>query len=378
MARIVVLDSDPDSYRVIKHLLGADHRVELYEHPNLAYEHVREASPDVVILNIDQPDWDALELLGRITANAYGAPVVALVDVVNLDRVVEAVQRGACDVLARPIGLRELQLSVTRALARRQLHVRPPTSGSTDEMIGSSPAMIELRALVARIARSSAPVVILGESGSGKELVARAVHNGSAVASGPFEAQNCGALPDSLFESEIFGTERGAFTDAVRRPGAFERADRGTLFLDEIGDLSLIAQVKFLRAIESGSFYRVGGSDLRHVNSRIVVATNRDLRGMVRSGAFREDLFYRIDVARVIVPPLRERREDIPLLVRHFLGVVSSLSGRTSVPDFTPDALERLSEYQWPGNVRELRNVVWRAVLSTGDDLIRASDITFE
>lgn len=378
MARVVVLDSEQDSYRVIKHLLGADHRVELYEHPTLACEHVRDVSPDVVFLNIDQPDWDALELLDRITSSAFGAPVVAIVDDVNPGLIVEAVHRGACDVVARPIGLRELQLAVTRALARRQLHIRPGTADPADEMIGTSAPMIELRALIARIARSSAPVVIRGESGVGKELVARAIHRGSSVSLGPFEARNCGAIPDTLFESEIFGTEKGAYTDAVRRPGAFELADRGTLFLDEIGDLSATGQVKFLRAIESGSFYRVGGTELRRVNSRLIVATNRDLRSLVASGRFRLDLFYRIDIARISVPPLRERREDVPLLVRHFLGVVSAMSGRTTVPAFAPDALERLSEYEWPGNVRELRNVVWRAVLSTDDDVIRAGHVSFD
>ena len=234
--------------------------------------------------------------------------------------------------------------------------------------------MERLRALIRRVARSEAPVLIAGESGVGKELVAQAIHRLSARRSGPFQARNCGALPEQLFESEMFGTERGAYTGAVRRPGAFELAGGGTLFLDEVGELVPANQVKLLRALENGRIHRVGGTDERSTDVRTIAATNRDLRSALDTGGFRPDLYYRLNVLQLTIPPLRQRREDIPLLVRHFFDCDGELrEGRR----FSAEALARLSGYDWPGNIRELRNVVHRAAICAESPAVRGDDIQF-
>ena len=375
MANVVVIDEDLSSYRVIKQLIGSHHRVEYAEQPQGALDYVRERSPDIVFLRVDR--GDGMDLLADMSHGGRDASVVALVDHVELSRVVDAVRRGACDVVSHPIGVRDLQLAVTRALAWRQV----PAGGDTPqvaEILGMSAAMVRLREEIKRVADNRAPVVIDGESGVGKELVARALHRLSAAGSGPFEARNCGALPETLVESELFGTERGAYTDAVRRAGAFELADGGTIFLDEIGELSLPAQVKLLRVLETGDYHRVGGVGVRRANARFVAATNRDLKRHMEVGLFRQDLYYRINVFRISIPPLRERREDIPGLVRHFVRVLREAGVCGRAEGFAADALERLVQYEWPGNVRELRNVIWRALAHARGPLIRASEVSFE
>jgi two-component system NtrC family response regulator len=376
MARVVVLDAEPTSYRVIKHLLGPHHRVDHYGHPIMAVDYVRDHAPDVVFLNVDDAACDAMDVLSKMSLRAIDAPVIAMMDTVELPRVVDAVQRGACDVVAHPIRVRDLQLAVTRALARHQYSVAQDAKVALPEIVGMSPQVSRLRSEVQRFARNAAPVVITGESGVGKELVARALHKLSFVSSGPFQARNCGALPETLFEAELFGTERGAYTDAVQRSGAFELANKGTLFLDEIGELSQQAQVKLLRVLETGQYYRVGGTQVRRTSARIVVATNRNLKQLKDEGRFRDDLFYRIDVCRVVVPPLRDRREDIPALVAHFMKRLPTEGVETCAERFGPDALERLSGYDWPGNVRELRNVVLRAMVDATEPTIRARGLT--
>ncbi len=378
LATVVVLGNDATAYRVIKQLLGPDHRVEHYENTLLAVEYVRAKSPDIVFLNLQEPTCDALDILSRISFQASTAAVVGLVDTVEVRRIVDAVKRGACDVLPRPLRERELQLAVTRALAQHQLLRASTPQPLVPEIIGVSAAMIALRSQIARVAATAGPVIITGESGVGKELVAQAIHRLSPVSSGPLIARNCGAFPESLVESELFGTERGAYTDAVRRPGAFGLANGGTLFLDEIGDLSLSAQVKLLRVLESGAYYRVGATQASRTAVRFVGATNLNLREVVRGGAFREDLYYRISVFRLHIAPLRERREDIPLLVRHFARLLSDQGIANRVKEFGADALERISAYDWPGNVRELRNVIWRALVDAGGPVVRASDLTFD
>ena len=373
---MVVVDRDSSSYRVIKQLLGSDHRIDFTECPLLALDYVRENAPDVVFLKVDQSD--AMDLLADMSLYTGQSPVVAMMDSIELRRVVDAVHRGACDVVAQPIRVRDLQLAVTRALARRQLCAPSRSQFPVPEIVGMSGPMIRLRQDIQRVAAGAGPVVITGESGVGKELVARALHRLSPIASGPFEARNCGALPDALVEAELFGTERGAYTDAIRRPGALELATGGTLFLDEIGDLSLPAQVKLLRVLETGDYYRVGGTTPRNMNARFIAATNRDLRQRMESGHFREDLFYRINVFRISIPPLRAHREDIPALAQLFFQMLVRSGVSTRAESFAPDALERLSAYDWPGNVRELRNVVWRALVDAGGPAIRASELAFE
>ncbi len=359
---------------MIKQLIGTHHRVEYAEQPVTALDYVREKSPDVVFLNVDR--GNGMDLLADMSREGRRASVVAMVDHVELRRIVDAVHRGACDVVAHPIQIRDLQLAVTRALARRQV----PALTSNEhigEIIGMSAPMVRVREEIRRVADNGGPVVITGESGVGKELVAGALHRLSAVGTGPFEARNCGALPESLVESELFGTERGAYTDAVRRPGAFELADGGTIFLDEIGELSLPAQVKLLRVLETGDYYRVGGASVRRTNARFIAATNGDLRVQMEAGLFREDLYYRITVFRIAVPPLRQRREDIPGLTHHFVRVLSE-AGACDRAEFSTDALERLASYDWPGNVRELRNVVWRALVHARGPVIGPGDLVFE
>jgi DNA-binding NtrC family response regulator len=373
---MVVIDRDARSYKVIKQLLGTDHRVDFTESPLLALDYVREKAPDVVFLNIDH--GDAMDLLADMSLHTGHSPVVAMMDSVELRRVVDAVHRGACDVVAQPIQVRDLQLAVTRALARRQLCAPVMGQFPVPEIVGMSGPMIRLRRDIQRVAAGTGPVVITGESGVGKELVARALHRLSPVAAGPFEARNCGALPDPLVEAELFGTERGAYTDAVRRPGAFELASGGTLFLDEIGDLSLPAQVKLLRVLETGDYYRVGGTSVRTTSARFIAATNQDLRKRMERGEFRGDLFYRINVFRISIPPLREHPADIPGLVQFFYQLLVRSGVTTRAQGFAADALERLSAYGWPGNVRELRNVVWRALVDTNGPAIRASELTFD
>ncbi|MFW6312979.1 MAG: sigma-54-dependent transcriptional regulator [Spirochaetota bacterium] len=378
LASVVVLGSDATAYRVIKQLLGPDHRVEHYENTLLAVEYVNEKSPDIVFLNLEESSCDALDLLSRISFQASAAAVVGLVATIEVRRIVDAVKRGACDVLPRPLRERDLQLAVTRALAQRQLRRTGTPQLLVPEIVGVSGSMIALRAQIGKVAAVAGPVVVTGESGVGKELVAQAIHRLSPVSAGPIIARNCGAFPESLMESELFGTERGAYTDAIRRPGAFGLANGGTLFLDEIGDLSLSAQVKLLRVLESGTYYRVGGTQVSRTTVRFVGATNLCLRDAVRSGTFREDLYYRINVFRLHIPPLRERREDIPLLVRHFVRLLSDNGSTGGGREFGADALQRISDYDWPGNVRELRNVVWRALVDATSPVVRASDLTFD
>lgn len=375
MANMVVVNDDSSSYRIIKQLIGTHHRVEYAEQPVLALDYVREKGPDVVFLNVDR--GNGMELLADMSRDRTSASVVAMVDHVELRRVVDAVHRGACDVVAHPIQIRDLQLAVTRALARRQVPAFT-SNQHVDEIIGMSAPMVRLREEIKRVADNRGPVVITGESGVGKELVARALHRLSAVGTGPFEARNCGALPETLVESELFGTDRGAYTDAVRRPGAFELADGGTIFLDEIGELSLPAQVKLLRVLETGDYHRVGGASVRRTNARFVAATNSDLRCRMEAGLFREDLYYRITVFRIAIPPLRQRREDIPGLAQHFVHALSEVGAYSRAEEFSTAALERLASHEWPGNVRELRNVVWRALVHARGPVIGASELVFE
>ncbi|MFP4113115.1 MAG: sigma-54-dependent transcriptional regulator [Spirochaetota bacterium] len=373
---MVVIDTERTSYRVISHLLGTTHRVEHYEHLGLAMDYVREHAPDVVFLNVDDEACDSMGLLGEMSLGAGCSSVVAMIGSVNLRRVVDAVQRGACDVLAHPLRDRDLHHAVTRALARQQRSVSVDAHLAVPDIVGSSSCMLELRSGIRRVAQQAAPVIITGESGVGKELVARAIHSLSAMSAGPFEARNCGAFPDTLFESELFGTEKGAYTGAVCRPGAFELANAGTLFLDEIGELNPQAQVKLLRVLETGTYHRVGGTHPRRTSARIVVATNCDLRRLREEGRFRDDLYYRIDVLRIEVAPLRDRREDIPILVPHLMSRLAGEGVSSSAERFAADALEYLSEYAWPGNVRELRNVVCRAMIDATGKVIRARDLT--
>ena len=328
---------------------------------------------DAVLLDLRLPDGDGLDLLREIRAEPGGPEVLVVTGHGSVASAVEAMRAGAYHYAGKPFVLDEVELLVRRAGEKAALSRRARAleriAGGEEPLVGASGPMKDLLALVDRAADSDVPVLVQGETGSGKEMVARALHARSPRARGPFVAVNCGALQEGLLESEIFGHERGAFTGAVAaREGLVEVAEGGTLFLDEIGEMTPALQVKFLRVLQDGEVRRVGSNRVRRVDVRVVAATNRDLKALVAGGGFREDLYYRIGVIPVDVPPLRARPEDIPSLVDHFLGRARRRPGGAA--SVTPRAMAALRAYSWPGNVRELRNIVERmAVLAPGPAL---------
>ncbi len=323
---------------------------------------------DIVLLDTALcPDgWP--QLLEELHQLRYGLAIVVASATPDVRAAVEAMRRGAFDYVQKPYDLSELQVIVNRAVGLAKMHreLEALRRGQVQcaGLLGVSPAMAQVFAVIEKIARSPyTTVLITGESGTGKELVARAIHNASEGVSGPFVALSCTAVQETLLESELFGHERGAFTDArERKLGLFEVADGGTLFLDEIGDMDLKVQGKLLRALEEKAIRRVGGTQAIRINVRVIAATNRDLEALVREGKFREDLYYRLRVVPIHLPPLRERTEDIPLLANEFLREFATQFGKPT-QGFTPRAMEVLTSYPWPGNVRELRNVIERIVL---------------
>lgn len=330
---------------------------------------VMERPPDAALLDQQLPDGTGLELLSQLLAREPGTPVIMMTGARDLDLAIRAIQQGAYDFVYKPVQTQELELTLARALQHRQLVqkasalgdelTRPAVSG---EMIGQSRALLAVSKDIALVAPSEARVLITGESGVGKEMVARAIHHHSGR-SGPFLAVNCAAIVDTLLESELFGHEKGAFTGAVaRKPGKFELADEGTLFLDEIGELAPGLQAKLLRVLQEGAFERVGGAQSLSSRARVIAATHRDLPAEVRAGRFREDLFYRLSTYAIPVPPLRERRDDIPLLVAGLMERIARSLQRPPLK-LTETALARLCQYDWPGNVRELVNVLTQALV---------------
>jgi DNA-binding NtrC family response regulator len=375
MARVVVIDDVTHTPATIGHLLNSGHQIIPFPRGTLSVDFVRENFPDLVIMSLDVSDVDGLDLVSRLARQADAVPVVCLRGSGDPRRIVAAVRAGAFDVMVRPLRAEILRECCLRALATRaKLTDQVGVESTLREIVGVSPAMDHLRTVITRVARSDAPVLIAGESGVGKELVAKAVHRLSRRANDPFQTRNCGAIPEQLFESEMFGTERGAYTGAIQRPGAFEMADGGTLFLDEVGELVPANQVKLLRALENGRFHRVGGTAERRVDLRIVAATNRDLKCALANGEFRADLYYRLNVLQITIPPLRHRREDIPVLVQHFHDNIDEIADEKR---FSVEALARLSDYDWPGNIRELRNVIHRAAVCAESTPVSGADIQF-
>lgn len=337
---------------------------------------------DLVLLDVRIPDKDGMQVLRELRREDPGAVVMIVTGYATLEMAVEAMREGAFDYISKPFKKDELLLKVRRALEHEQL--REENRKLAEELrarfkfegiVGSSPRMQEVLRVAAAVAPTDATVLIYGETGTGKEILARSIHDQSRRAEGPFVAINCGAIPETLLETELFGHEKGAFTSATgTRVGKFEAADGGTIFLDEVGDMSPAMQVKLLRVLQERTFERVGSNKPIRVDVRVIAATNKDLRHLVREGRFREDLFYRLSVVPIELPPLRERQEDIPLLAQHFLEKYRTKYGK-SVTGFTPQAMRKMRRYPWPGNVRELEFAIERAVILCRTPEIWAEDL---
>mgnify|MGYP003346581214 CR=1 FL=1 len=373
MASVLIIDDEPNIRRMVGALLGAD-GFEVREAPDGAtgVSRALESEPDLVLLDLMIPGLlDGMAVLERLRAAYPDLPVVMMSGRAGLGDAVKATRLGAVNFLEKPLSPEGVLLAIGGALelrlARRERSALRADLGLAGELVGESPEMHALRAMIARVAPSDARVLITGESGTGKELVASAIHAGSPRRDRPFVRVNCAAIPRDLVESEMFGHERGAFTGATdRRLGRFELAHTGTLLLDEVGDLGADAQAKLLRAIEAREIERVGGGTPIKVDVRILAATNRDLERAVRAGQFREDLYFRLNVIPVSVPPLRERPSDIPALVRHFAALQRQRSGQPA-PEWRDDAIGYFMRHRWPGNVRELANIVERlSILHAG------------
>lgn len=333
--------------------------------------------PDLMILDIWMPGMDGMETLRRVRELTPTAQVMVMSGHGSIETAVKAIKLGAYDYIEKPLSLESITLRVKHALDQHRLEEENRTLRITVqrkfELVGQSPAMQQLRELIETAGPTNSRVLIEGENGTGKELVARAIHLRSARASRPFVAVNCAAIPETLIESELFGHEKGAFTGATSiKRGQFEQADVGTLFLDEIADMSLSTQAKVLRVLQEQQFTRVGGTKLLKVDVRVLAASNKDLRKEIEKGAFREDLFYRLNVVPIVVPALRERRDDIPLLVRHFMKVHADEQG-LRMKEVSREAMTVFQQYDWPGNIRELRNLIERLMIMVPGSVIEGA-----
>jgi DNA-binding NtrC family response regulator len=372
---VLVVDDEPSNRTSLEKIFEREGmRVLSADGAKLALELARKHRVEVVLTDLMMPGTSGLELMRALKEVAPDTEVVMMTAYGTVEVAVQAMREGAYDFVEKPLKRMTIVKSVRKAAERQSLVVenrslrRELKLLTTREIVGQSTALRRVLDVAAQAAPSSATVLILGESGTGKELIARSIHEKSGRA-GPFVAVNCAAIPESILEAELFGHERGAFTGAVgRREGRFARAKGGTLFLDEIGELSPAVQVKILRVLQEGEYEPIGGHTLKS-DARIIAATNRDLRAEVDAGRFREDLYYRLNVISVTAPPLRARREDVPLLVDHFVGLYCKKNGRSRLT-IPPEVLARLSDYSWPGNVREIENVIERAaVLCRGETM---------
>ncbi|HEY6572989.1 MAG TPA: sigma-54 dependent transcriptional regulator [Candidatus Eisenbacteria bacterium] len=377
--RVLVVDDEPSILLEIAGTLKRYYDVLTATNAEDAEKILSNERVDLLLTDLRLPGKDGLALLEAAKAAVPDLPVVLLSGHGTIEEAVKAIRLGAADFLEKPFGPERLQVTAERALElralRRENERLRERVGGVDEMVGKSKVIEQIRAEIAKVAKTDAKVFVTGESGSGKELVARAIHRLSARARGPFEKMNCAALPKDLVESELFGYEKGAFTGAAQlKRGRLEAAEGGTLFLDEVGDMSLETQAKFLRAIETGEIERLGATKTISVDARIVSATNKDLQSEIQSGKFREDLYYRLNVVPIHIPPLRARRDDVPLLVEHFVARFSVEHGRPPRV-VTPEAMERLSRYGWPGNIRELKNLIERLLIMTDGASIGPTEV---
>jgi DNA-binding NtrC family response regulator len=381
--RILVVDDEPSQLELIGGFLKKrGYETILSQSAAQALEIFRAEPVDLVLTDQKMPDMSGLELLKAIRAINPEAAAIVMTAYGTVETAVAAIKAGAVDYVAKPVNLDELLYRIEQFKERRRLLSENRSLRETlqknhriEGIIGESGRMVEVLSLVRRVAPSEATVLIRGESGTGKELIAKAIHYASARASAALIRVNCAALPETLLESELFGHEKGAFTGAVAaRKGRFESADGGTLFLDEIGDLPLPLQAKLLRVLQEREFERLGSSKPIRVDVRILAATHRNLEGLVKAGHFRDDLYYRLNVVTILLPPLRERREDLSLLMDHFLRLFAE-KNRKPIRGFTQAAREALLRYDYPGNVRELENIIERAVVLTRGDVIGEADL---
>jgi DNA-binding NtrC family response regulator len=380
---VLVVDDDPTQRRLIQAVLEREgFGVAQAEGGHEALARLQSGgAADVIILDLSMPGMSGMETIKEMRARGFMAPVIVLTATGGVEVVVKAMQAGAQDFFIKPASPERIIVSIRNALQMGDLsaevqRLKKVTGGqfSFDDLVGDSPAMIQVKRMGERAARSTIPVLILGESGVGKEVIARAMHGASERAAKPFVAVNCGALPENLVESILFGHEKGSFTGAVdKHLGKFQEADGGTLFLDEVGELPLDIQVKLLRALQEGEIDPIGAKRAVKVDVRIISATNRDLHQAVKEGAFREDLFYRLNVFPLEAPPLRERREDVPALVSHFVQRFNVEEGKR-VMGAAAETLAMLQAYDWPGNVRQLENAVYRAIVLAEAPYLQAYD----
>lgn len=382
-SHILVVDDEKNYLMVIEAMLkDAGYEVTAINDPELALHFLNESEVDVVITDMKMPKISGKELLQAVKKTSPEMPVLIMTAFGSIESAVEAMRYGAFDYITKPFANDELLLSVHNAVelsrAHRQyklLQQNLENRYSTHQIIGRSKAIRDTLAIVDRVAASRSTVLITGESGTGKELVARAIHFTSSRKEGPFVSVNCMAFNSGVLESELFGHEKGSFTGAVAtRRGRFEQADHGTLFLDEIGELSMDLQVKLLRVLQERTFERVGGTEPISVDIRVVAATHRDLAAMVEAGTFREDLYYRLNVVQIPIPPLRERREDIPLLIAHFSQKIAE-ENSFAPKSFTAEAQNYLTGYEWPGNIRQLQNVLERCLVMVTASVIDVDDL---
>jgi len=386
MSTILVVEDEPKMRRVLELNLSEDgYTVLPVPDAEAGLNLLRREKVDLVLTDIKLPGMDGLEFLQAVKRTNAAIPVVVMTAYGTVETAVEAMKAGASDYVLKPFSLEEMKLILHKELEVRRLREENVSLREAlgqryefKNIVARSPKMQEVLATVERVAPSNSTVLLGGESGVGKDLIARAIHEHSRRGAGPFLKINCTAIPENLLESELFGYEKGAFTGAVSsKPGKFELADKGTIFLDEIGDVPGTIQVKLLRVLQDREFEHLGGTKTLKVDVRVVAATNQDLRAALEEGTFREDLYYRLNVVPINIPPLRERKEDIPYLIDHFVAQFARVSGKP-ITGITPAAQKLLMDFPWPGNVRELENIIERAVaLSTGS-VLDAADIRLD
>ena len=381
MPRILIIDDQDAIRRVLREILENEkYQVDDASNGADALQMIKEQEYDAILCDIKMDGMDGMDVLVQVKAMC-DTPIIMITGHGTIDTAIEAIKKGAFDFIQKPPDLNRLLITVRNALDKQSLNTEnkalKKAVSRQNEMVGTSAPMMEVRDMIEKVAPTNARVLITGENGTGKELVARQLHELSARRYGPFIEVNCAAIPAELIESQLFGHEKGSFTSAIKqKKGDFELANGGTLFLDEIGDMSLAAQAKVLRALQENKIVRVGGEKEISVDVRIIAATNKDLRKMIEENAFREDLYHRLSVIVIHVPPLRERKDDIPLLVASFVETIAADMGK-AVPHFTDEALEELKQYQWTGNIRELHNIVERLVILCGNTITKEDVIHF-